>query len=38
MIKFKANKDIKKGEWLVAIYDEKIEFAFNEEIGIEVEK
>ena len=39
MILFKATKTIKKGEWLVCIYDKDIkEFAFNEDIGVDVEK
>jgi hypothetical protein len=39
MIRFKATKDIKKGEWLVCIYDKSFnEFAFNEEAGVEIQK
>lgn len=39
MITFKANKDIKKGEWLVAIDSTaKVEIAYNEECGVSVEE
>jgi nitrogen fixation protein FixH len=39
MIRFKATKDIKKGEWPIDVYAKDLdEMSYNEEAGVEIEK